>query len=120
MNDDPIDCVPSFDRVSVAAVLVREGEDATSALSDAGIIDPIVVEVMFDDGQQMPPDPFGGGITANLTAVLEMEQTDQRPDEQSSRGATGNVAIRGPSGTSANLPPAFGGRPLAPVRPGGA
>jgi hypothetical protein len=119
MNDDPIDRIPSFDRVSVAAVLVREGEDATAALTEAGIIDPIVVEVMLDDGSGTDLSFFGDSVSGNLVAVLETEQADHRSDHREAKRVAHSDPPSSATPRNANLPRAFGSRPLAPVRGGG-
>jgi hypothetical protein len=118
MNDDPIDRIPSFDRVSVAAVLVREGEDATAALTEAGIIDPIVVEVMLDDGSGTDPGYFGDSVGGNVVAVLETEQADYRSAGGAAKRVTDSDPASGANAGNVNLPRAFGSRPVAPVRRG--
>jgi hypothetical protein len=76
MSDNPLDRIPSFDRVSIRAVVVSDGEDPSHALAEAGIFDPISLPVVF--GENQPDFRFGDGITPNLTAVLE---SDQEVDE---------------------------------------
>jgi hypothetical protein len=136
MSDNPLDRIPSHDRVSVRAVLVRDGEDPGPALTAAGIADPIALPVMFGEGQ--PDVSFGDGFTANLTAVLEPDQAEDDVDpsvgEQgySTDGYdpaggpddAGTVTKAGSAGgavpaarlTTTSLPSAYGLQPLAPVR----
>jgi len=121
MSDDPMDRVPAFDRVSVAAVVVRDGEDPTAALLKAGITDPIAVPVVF--GEDLPAGILGDGVTPNLVAVIETEQ--QEDDDTSPHAAINRVEshldqTQSPTAVTGTLPAAFGMKPLAPVRPRGA
>jgi hypothetical protein len=118
MSDDPLDRIPSFDRVSIRAVVVEDGDDPGPALAAAGILDPIALPMMY--GENQPNIGFGDGITPNFTAVLEAEQQDDdfgaepdlRPDTK--LAAADNSF---PSGSpTVNLPAAFGSKPLAPAR----
>jgi hypothetical protein len=120
MSDNPLDKLPAHDRVSIRAVLVHEGEDASAALAEAGFADTISVPVVLGEQPDLPGGILGNGITANLTAVLETEEEqafDPSPGSQpdTARPDRGNV---GPSGSASTmLPAAFGLQPLAPVRP---
>ncbi|HBK04327.1 MAG TPA: hypothetical protein DDZ81_00505 [Acetobacteraceae bacterium] len=126
MNDDPLDLIPSFARISVAAVLVSDGEDPGSALTEAGIIDPIAVEVRIGDTVDLSEGLFGDGATPNLTAILETEQGGDECDGPSQHQAASGFprdsarSMAGdpfrPEPVATNLPPAFGMRPVAPVR----
>jgi hypothetical protein len=120
MPDDPTNKPPAFDRISLRAVLVHEGEDATEALARAGFSDVISIPVLVGDNPHLSGGILGNGITPNLVAILETEQGDTFEDEPGmqpdpSRSASEEAAPpRGPVTT--NLPAAFGIRPLAPVR----
>jgi hypothetical protein len=128
MSDNPLDRIPSFDRVSVRAVVVMEGEDPGPLLAAAGIVDPVAVPVVFGEGA--PDRSFGDGFTPNVSAVVEFdqedgqfegggdEQEDSGVSEESRPGGTRSGAT-GPlpsaSGTI-TLPAAYGMKPFAPVR----
>ena len=119
MTDNPMDSLSSFDRVSIRAVLVREGEDPSAALAAAGIFDPIAIPVIIGEDVSQSGGILGDGITPNLKAVLE---TGQAPPEGSSRDRepvprrnTAESVTPREIGTSL-LPAAFGLQPLAPVR----
>jgi hypothetical protein len=120
MSDDPLDRLPSFDRVSIPAVLVHEGEDPGPALQEAGIVDAVALPVIFDDDPHSPGGFFGDGITDNLSAVLEPAEVEN--DEDSPHASRAERPHQQPDGitskaaTVARLPAAFGSRPLAPVR----
>lgn len=119
MSDDPLDRIPSFDRISIRAVVVEDGDNPGPALAAAGIFDPIAVPMMY--GEDQPSLAFGDAITQNLTAVLEPEQQDNdfdaapdpRPD---TKPVTASDSSAASGSTTANLPAAFGSRPLAPGR----
>jgi hypothetical protein len=119
MNDNPLGDLPSFDRVSIRAVLVGEGEDPTELLARAGIVDAVAIPVVFDDDGDLDGGLLGDGITPNLTAVLETEQDE---DEEASPHAAANANRTQPGRSNAfapgtkTLPAAFGMSPLAPVR----
>lgn len=139
MSDNPLDIIPVHNRVSIRAVLVRDGEDPSAALSEAGILDPIAVSVMFDGQPGQSGGILGDGITANLTAVLEHDRPEafgagatevgshDRAFDRRDGGAgidPGEArtasASRGPETTATvTLPAAYGLQPLAPVRPRG-
>jgi hypothetical protein len=115
-----MDKLPAHNRVSIRAVLVHEGEDASAALAEAGFADAIAIPVMLGDQPNLPGGILGNGITANLTAVLETEQHDD-PDATtttqqpaSARPAADGSQSSGPATTT--LPAAYGMQPLAPVR----
>jgi Cell Wall Hydrolase len=135
MSDNPLDRIPSHDRISLRAVVVRDGEDPGPALAAAGITDPIALPIVFGDAQ--PDASFGDGITPNLTAVLELDRGDDdgfpRGGHGFASGAVGpaadphgfdpgtrpnSVAVAAPAPRPATLtlPGAYGLRPLAPVR----
>jgi hypothetical protein len=124
MSDDPLDRIPSFDRVSVRAVVVYDEEDPAQALSEAGIFDPIALPAVF--GEDQSDFSIGDGITPNLVAVLETEQVEDDPFDTPSRDDRPQFPDNGsqrPTETSqaqpltASLPAAYGIQPLAPVRP---
>jgi hypothetical protein len=122
MSDNPLDRIPSFDRVSIRAVVVSDGEDPSHALAEAGIFDPISLPVVF--GENQPDFRFGVGITPNLTAVLESDQeVDEFDSTDQLAGIQSGPAESQPSQqtrpATATLPAAYGAQPLAPVRPRG-
>jgi hypothetical protein len=135
MSDNPLDRIPSHDRISLRAVVVRDGEDPGPALAAAGITDPIALPIVFGGAQ--PDASFGDGITPNLTAVLELDRGDDdgfpRGGQGFASGAVGPaadphgfdpgtrpnpvaVAAPAPRPATLTLPGAYGLRPLAPVR----
>jgi hypothetical protein len=118
MSDNPLDRIPNFNRVSIRAVLVEDGEDLSEALAAAGIVDPIALPVVF--GEDQPDIGFGDGITPNLTAVFE---TDQQEDDfdaaaghPSSPPESDADHARPSAPVTTTLPSAYGMQPLAPVR----
>jgi hypothetical protein len=124
MSDNPLGRIPAHDRVSIRAVLVDDGEDPAQALTDAGIIDPIAVRVVFGETPDLSGGVLGDGITPNLVAVLETVQAEDEPSESSSESggprSQGNGAPRpGESSpdqsVTTTLPAAYGLKPLAPV-----
>jgi hypothetical protein len=133
MSDNPLDGIPTFDRVSIRAVVVHDSEDPGHALSEVGIFDPIALPMVFGEGQ---PDSFGDGITPNLTAVLEFDQEDgsdpasgnldaapvtHNPTPGAQPGTAGSSPddVRPSRSAATSLPAAYGIQPLAPVRPRG-
>jgi hypothetical protein len=123
MSDNPMDKLPAHNRVSIRAVLVHEGEDASAALAEAGFSDAIAIPVMLGDQPDVAGGILGNGITANLIAVLETEQDDDAsgssPNIQPDTARSGQGDVR-PSGAGTTmLPEAFGMQPLAPVRGNG-
>src|ERR1700733_5798448 len=72
MSDNPLDRIPGFDRISLRAVVVAEGEDPGPALAAAGISDPIALPIVF--GEAPPDRSFGDGFTPNAAAVLEFDE----------------------------------------------
>jgi hypothetical protein len=127
MTDNPLNRIPSFDRVSIRAVVISDDEDPSQALSEAGIFDPIALAVAF--GEDEPDLSFGDGITPNLTAVLEPDEevdefefTDQPAGIQHSpshSGPTRSGLSQQTRTATVTLPAAYGAQPLAPVRPRG-
>jgi hypothetical protein len=80
MSDDrAAEIPPAYNRVSVRAILVHEGEDATEALAKAGFVDVISIPVVLGEDSRLPDGILGDGITPNLTAVLETEPEDEFP-----------------------------------------
>ena len=119
MSDKTVDIPPIFDRVSIRAVLVREGEDPSAALAAAGIFDPIAIPVIIGEDPQLSGGILGDGITPNLIAVLET--THEAPDGPSRytppAPSRRNADDAQPARTETIMrPPAFGRQPLAPVR----
>ena len=91
MSDNPLDRIPSFDRVSVRAVVVMEGEDPGPLLAAAGIVDPVAVPVVF--GETAPDRSFGDGLTPNVSAVVEFDQA--REDAEGRAGRQRRVGRKG-------------------------
>jgi hypothetical protein len=118
LTDDPLDSLSSFDRVSIRAVLARDGEDPSAALAAAGIFDPIAIPVIIGDDPHPTGGILGDGITPNLIAMPETKYEggfDPLPYRQqlvAQRGTAAKPSYR--SGTRM-LPAAFGLRPLAPI-----
>jgi hypothetical protein len=136
MSNNPLDRIPSFDRVSVRAVVVREGEDPGPLLAAAGIVDPVAVPVVF--GEAAPGRSFGDGFTPNVPAVVEFDQEaggfagggDEQEDGGEDIGAVASETASGHGRSDAGaaprsgpgtmmLPAAFGLQPMAPVRRAG-
>ncbi len=118
MSDNPLDKLPAYNRVSIRAVLVREGEDPSAALAEAGIVNPVAIPVVLGEQVDLPGGILGDGITPNLKAVLETEhEHDFGPSSDSQHDAARPTAVQArPSRpVTTNLPAAFGMRPLAPV-----
>jgi hypothetical protein len=118
MSDNPMDSLPAYNRVSIRAVLVTDGQDPRAALAEAGIFDPVEVAVVIGDDLSLSDGLLGDAITQNLTAVLE-------PDEADDWGSSASVR---PGQTSASATPhrpekpavatpetEFGRRPFAPA-----
>jgi hypothetical protein len=119
MSDNPMDKLPAHNRVSIRAVLVHEGEDASAALAEAGFSDTIAIPVVLGGQPDVAGGILGNGITANLTALLETEQEDEAGESPGAHTDTGQPERGdfGPSGAGTTmLPAAFGRQPLAPVR----
>ena len=124
MSDDPMDRLPTFNRVSIRAVLVEDGEDPSHALAEAGFAESVAIPVVIGDDLDLSGDILGNGITPNLTAVLETEIADDEHDappasQSGQMRATPETPLR-PGSATTNLPAAFGLQPLAPVRKRGA
>jgi len=124
MSDDPMDGMPAANRLSLRAVLVAEGEDATAALAQAGLIDAVKLPAVLGDIVALSGGILGDGLTPNVTAVLETEQQEEwnsSPDMPPG-SATSQAAAAQPSraATTTTLPAAYGMQPLAPVRSRGA
>jgi hypothetical protein len=122
MSDDPMSRIPAYDRISIRAVLVSEGEDAAAALARAGIIDAVAIPVVLGDDPNLFGGILGDGFTPNPSGVLE---TEDEEIFESMGGGGGTVpkterpaANEGsPSrSVSSMLPAAFGMKSLAPVR----
>ncbi len=119
MSDNPLDRLPTHNRVSIRAVLVRDGEDPSAGLADAGFVDAIAIPVMLGEELDLAGGILGNGITPNLTGVLETGQREayeltSYSSPQSARSVPDGAKPSGPVTTS--LPAAFGMRPRAPVR----
>ncbi|MDR3533481.1 MAG: hypothetical protein P4L90_23345 [Rhodopila sp.] len=123
MNENPMDRLSTFNRVSIRAVLVNEGEDPSTALSEAGIVNPVSISVVVGENLDLSGGILGDGLTPNLTGVLETEPDDDfdsSPYIQPNKTGRQPDAAQPDEPVTAALPPAFGSRPLAPVRKPGA
>ncbi|MGD0106504.1 MAG: hypothetical protein ABSC06_21060 [Rhodopila sp.] len=119
MSDAPTDRLAAANRVSIRAVLVRQGEDASAALAKASIIDAVAIPVVVGDDVDLPGGIFGDGRTPNLTALLETEREDEFEDQAGTEpGPARSTGEADPPSepVTTMLPAAFGMRPLAPVR----
>jgi hypothetical protein len=119
MSDNPLDKVPAHNRVSIRAVLVHEGEDASAALAEARFADTVSVPVVLGEQPDLSGGILGNGITPDVVAVLETEQGDDVDTSANARPGTarpGRSDVRSFGPVTSVLPTAFGMRPLAPVR----
>ena len=120
MNDDPMDRLSTFNRVSIRAVVVEDGEDPGHALAEAGFVEAVAIPMMMGDDLDLSGDVLGNGITPNLAAVLETEveedEHDATPDARPDQQQTASETVPASGAVTTNLPAAFGVRPLAPVR----
>ena len=118
-DDNPLDNIPSFDRLSFQVVLVGQGEDPGQALSDAGIFDPVALPVVLGENPTLSTGILGDGITPNVAAVLETRQEDGHGDAQpvsSGRRQSVSGKARPVQAVAEALPAAGGDRAFAPVR----
>lgn len=119
MTDNLLDKLPALNRVSIRAVLVNEGEDASAVLAQAGFADVVTIPVVMGADPRLPSGILGNGTTPNLTAVLETEAEDafeMAPAAQRDKTSSDPQDEPPSEPTTASLPPAFGIQPLAPVR----
>ncbi|WP_158922932.1 hypothetical protein [Acidisphaera sp. S103] len=119
MSDSPLDKVPAHNRVSIRAVLVHEGEDASAALAEAGFAETITVPVVVGEQPDLPSGILGNGTTPNVTAVLDTEQEGgaealAHARQRSTRPPEADAHPKRSDTTT--LPAAYGMQPLAPVR----
>jgi hypothetical protein len=78
IDDDMPLLIPHFDRLSIPAVLVPDG-DAARAAGSAGIHDPIVIPVTLGEDTSIM---LGDGFIPNLTATFEPDAGEDRgPDD---------------------------------------
>lgn len=118
MTDNLVDKLPALNRVSIRAVLVTEGEDASAVLAQAGFADAVAIPVVVGEGG-LPSGFLGDGTTPNLTALLETEAEDAfevAPATQPGKTSSDPQEEPLSEPRTANLPLAFGIQPLAPVR----
>lgn len=120
MSDDPMDKLPTFNRVSIRAVLVEEGEDPSPALAQVGFAEAVAIPVVLGEDLDLSSGILGDGITPNLTAVMEAEIEDDEANAAPASPPGQAQAAPDPQPRSqlitTNLPAAFGVQPLAPVR----
>ncbi len=95
MSDDPLSRLPSFSRVSIQAVLVKEGEDPSAALAEAGLVNPVAIPVLLGDEPHLSGGILGDGITPNLTAFLESAYPDDRDASPHSQPAKAACSSQG-------------------------
>ncbi|HET6609037.1 MAG TPA: hypothetical protein VFG62_20350 [Rhodopila sp.] len=70
-DDDTLPMIPSFDRVSIPAILLLHG-DVPQAARSAGIHEPVEIPAILGDDAGIM---LGDGFTPNLTGVFEPEET---------------------------------------------
>lgn len=123
MEDDPAQRLAKANRVSIRAVLVSDQNvDVQSVLAKAGIFDPVAIPVLLGDKPDVPHGIFGDGVTPNLTGILEPDAPDALDARHAEPAPHEPGASKHASGTrrqplpTANLPAAFGLKPMAPVR----
>jgi hypothetical protein len=117
MTDDLMDRLPAYNRVSIRAVLVSEGQDPSTALAEAGFANPVALSVVVGEAVDLPGGILGDGMTPNLVALLETEQEDGFDTAQPGARSDPGRSVPVPSNpVTTTLPPAFGSQPLAPVR----
>ncbi|HYZ20945.1 MAG TPA: hypothetical protein VE690_02195 [Rhodopila sp.] len=113
MSDNPLDQIPEFDRISLRAVLVIGDADPTEALSAAGIVDPVTLPVVLDDGSGDTPH----ALTPGIRAVLEFEQPEAPAQTQQFTMPADIPEPPPPAPGTRMLPASPLGQPLAPIRP---
>ena len=119
MTDNPPDPIPHNDRVSIRAVLVRDGEDPGPALAAAGIHDPIAVPVVVSEDPHAADGILGNAATPNLIAILQVDQPDDptattgdQPDQAATRSGKPATPTASPlSGPRASAPNSRSGNP---------
>ena len=119
MTSDPPGTLPAYNRVSIRAVLVHEGEDPSAALAAAGLVNAVVVPVVLGDASGQPAAGQRGGIVPNLPAVLQFDAAGSFAAPFGSQPVATSIAsasIPAPAPVTQTLPAAFGGKPLAPIR----
>jgi hypothetical protein len=116
MNDDPTNRLAMTDRVSIRAVLVRDGDDVNRALALAGIVDPVAIPVLTGEDGDAFPGLLGDGITPNLTGVLEPDDADDVGPAPVITAASDPADRPAAPPRTEMLPARHGMQPLAPVR----
>jgi hypothetical protein len=118
MIKNPLDRIPSFNRVSIRAVLVADGQDPHDALVEAGIYDPVAVRVVPGDGSDPSGGLLGDTLTPNLVAVLEPDQPDDFADTPAfppDRADSAALPDQPERTAVTTMPAAFGLRTFAPI-----
>lgn len=118
MTNNPLDGIPSFNRVSIRAVLVADGQDPHDALVEAGIHDPVAVRVVLADDHDLSGGLLGDTLTPNLMAVLEPDEPDDfadAPSTQPNRANSAALPDRPQRTAVTTMPAAFGQRTFAPI-----
>jgi hypothetical protein len=109
VSDKTPDSQFGFDRLSLRAVLVREGEDTEAALAAAGIHEPVSVPVTFG------PNSDGSGLVPDLTAILEQEDTGQDTGDTDAERGDAAQSNPGRLGAAAGGGLLRSAGPLAPI-----
>ncbi len=117
MSDDPAQRLAAANRLSIRAVLDTGQGDIQSALTKAGIFEPVAIPVWVGDDPRQQGGFLGDGITPNVTATLEPDEPDAFYSDQAFEPPPqpASQAEAAAPGTT-TLPAAFGMRPMAPVR----
>ncbi|MEA2787598.1 MAG: hypothetical protein QOG73_4 [Acetobacteraceae bacterium] len=113
-----MDRLSSFNRVSLRAVLVTNGQDPSVALAAAGIFDPIAVTVVLGDGPTISGAVLGDVVTPNLTGVLEPDQEHDwgpLPALQPNRTSTASISRQSGRKVAATSLEPLGRRSFAPI-----
>ena len=118
MEDDLAQRFAKANRVSIRAVLVSDqGVDIHAALAKAGIFEPVAIPVLLGDKPNLSSGILGDGITPNVTGMLEPDAPEARhvePARPEPKASSFRKRYQPPP--TANLPAAFGLKPMAPVR----
>ncbi len=120
MEDDLAQRFAKTNRVSIRAVLVTDqNADVQSVLTQAGIFDPAVIPVVLGDTPDLSGGILGDGVTPNLMGTLEQDAPNAHQAEPAfnkPKASKKGFRARYQPPPTANLPAAFGLKPMAPVR----
>jgi hypothetical protein len=115
------DRLAKANRVSIRAVLVPRGQDATKALAENGILEPVAVPFLFADAAFASASHLGDGRTPNLIATLEPDETGSSDASKEGSQPASGTAEDDDRGAAAEPPrrsmtsATSGARPLAPI-----